>query len=802
MKRTFGLLLAGLTVLLTTSRLTGQEASPETVQLRFVGANPAARLMPLTDLPAPSYFFLRGRPDITPETISKLARSWYRNVYPGIDLICYDNGYDMEYVFVVAPGADPDLIRMAFAGVQNFSITETGSIVMRIKGGEIIQSPPVAYVKESDSKRPTDALYEIGHGGIISVRLPRYRAKQAGLLNGSSFNLIPRGGQPGGPMYNYYLSKFEITNEQYLRFLNSAEANSKDALGSFMFFDKRGNVWIHPDRKPQRDELFTLMNSVLAYDSGKPVGARYDHRRAGDKSAPFASHPVAGVSWYGAIKYCNWLTITSGRTAAECCYKEGTNAVEWAPTAATNWSKGLFSDSERELWLAAKGFRLPMVNDDAPIIATNSFNEFYKAAAWNVFTNRLYGFGRDSFDGTDANCRETIGLKKPTSLPVGSFNGEVFLGKIRTHPNGNLFGVFDLTGNANEWMNDFGTKGDPSTRLICGGSWNSSLHPLTSVGTAPPYATDTVSGFRPTTTYMPSESLIIHILFSFFMEPGGVSTTEVSAAAAGLRELAPEEEEAAMGAEGGGTGAGESLEAEPYKQSLDGISYKEQELLPVTPLPEEEGGEEEGGGPEIPFIPIPPTTNTLVVESLSPNAGVSIAITTDINGDGNGTTPTIIRRYIQGTLVTLTAPTVVGPDGFVRWLRNGVPYSTTPSITFTMSGDVTMTAVYAPIVRTLRVRSSNPNTGVPITVTPNDNNGNGNGTTSFDRLYPDAVVVNLTAPLTAGGNRFQKWQRNGVDYSLSLSTSVTMDNDYTMMAIYVYVPDPIPDPDASTTGGI
>src|SRR5260370_41787359 len=47
-------------------------------------------------------------------TFSKVR---YRNVYPGIDLIYYGNHRQLEYDFVVAPGADPQSIRMQFEGV-------------------------------------------------------------------------------------------------------------------------------------------------------------------------------------------------------------------------------------------------------------------------------------------------------------------------------------------------------------------------------------------------------------------------------------------------------------------------------------------------------------------------------------------------------------------------------------------------------------------------------------------------------------------------------------------------------------
>ncbi len=91
---------------------------------------------------------------------------------------------------------------------------------------------------------------------------------------------------------------------------------------------------------------------------------------------------------------------------------------------------------------------------------------------------------------------------------------------------------------------------------------------------------------------------------------------------------------------------------------------------------------------------------------------------------------------------------------------------------------------------TLTVASSNPNSGVFITVSPNDNNGQGNGTTQFTRTYNNNTGVTLTAPSTAGGNSFQKWQRNGVDLTTTTTTTVTMDANYTMTAVYVTPPSP------------
>ena len=85
----------------------------------------------------------------------------------------------------------------------------------------------------------------------------------------------------------------------------------------------------------------------------------------------------------------------------------------------------------------------------------------------------------------------------------------------------------------------------------------------------------------------------------------------------------------------------------------------------------------------------------------------------------------------------------------------------------------------------LTVASSNPASGVSITVSPVDRNSQGNGATQFTRNYNNNTLVSLTAPPTASGNNFQKWQRDGVDFAVTQATSVTMDANHTMTAVYV-----------------
>ena len=178
------------------------------------------------------------------------------------------------------------------------------------------------------------------------------------------------------------------------------------------------------------------------------------------------------------------------------------------------------------------------------------------------------------------------------------------------------------------------------------------------------------------------------------------------------------------------------------------------------------------------------TPRTLNVASSNPPSGVNITVTpSDVGSLGDGTTP-FARSYHDGTVVSLTAPATASGNNFLKWQRNGVDFASTLATSVTMTQAWTMTAVYI-TPRTLTVPSSNPNSGVNITVSPADNGALGNGTTPFARTYNNGAGVNLTAPATASGNNFLKWQRNGVDFATTLATSVTMSQDWTMTAVYV-----------------
>ena len=137
-------------------------------RLRFRGAR-AARLEPLDPLTGKSQYLVGRDPRNWRSGVPHFRRVAARQVYPGIDVIYYSNGRELEFDFVVEPGADPSVIALEFAGAQPL-IQRDGSLSLN---GRITQKPPAAYQLAGGRRVPVESRYAM-EGGSVRLVLGSY----------------------------------------------------------------------------------------------------------------------------------------------------------------------------------------------------------------------------------------------------------------------------------------------------------------------------------------------------------------------------------------------------------------------------------------------------------------------------------------------------------------------------------------------------------------------------------------------------------------------------------------------------
>ena len=95
--------------------------------------------------------------------IPTYARVRYDAIYPGIDVVYYGNGRQLEYDLIVAPHADPGAARLALEGADA-TLSENGDLDLALSNGRVLQwRAPLAYqdrggLSEPGSPAASDSL--------------------------------------------------------------------------------------------------------------------------------------------------------------------------------------------------------------------------------------------------------------------------------------------------------------------------------------------------------------------------------------------------------------------------------------------------------------------------------------------------------------------------------------------------------------------------------------------------------------------------------------------------------------------
>jgi hypothetical protein len=149
-------------------------AACEALEMQFVNApsNPPAR--GLDPLPGVSHYLVGNDPADWHTHVPQFGRVRYEHVYPGVDVVFYGNQGQLEYDFIVDPGADPGLIRMEIAGADSISVVEDGDLVVSTATREFRQRRPIIYQEICGRRRDVAGEYQLSDDGVVSFSIDPY----------------------------------------------------------------------------------------------------------------------------------------------------------------------------------------------------------------------------------------------------------------------------------------------------------------------------------------------------------------------------------------------------------------------------------------------------------------------------------------------------------------------------------------------------------------------------------------------------------------------------------------------------
>jgi membrane-bound inhibitor of C-type lysozyme len=158
---------------------------PTVLHLQLLGSNPVPHVVGRDVLPGKVNYLLGKDPAKWRTNVSTFAKAEYENIYPGINLVYYGNPGELEYDFVVAPGADPQSIHLNFAGADQVSVDAQGNLVLHADGQTIVLQKPVAYQERNGSRQQVASDFVL----LDEASAPLLQADSPGVTHAIGFQL-------------------------------------------------------------------------------------------------------------------------------------------------------------------------------------------------------------------------------------------------------------------------------------------------------------------------------------------------------------------------------------------------------------------------------------------------------------------------------------------------------------------------------------------------------------------------------------------------------------------------------------
>jgi hypothetical protein len=148
------------------------------LRMKLLNTNPKTEVSGQDELPGKSNYFIGNDPKKWHTNVRQFAKVRYENVYPGVDLVYYGNQQELEYDFVLQPGASPQAIRLGIAGAKRLHL-EHGDLVLTSAGGDVHLRSPHIYQEANGVRHEVRGRYLIKSKNEVGFEVATYDRRRA-----------------------------------------------------------------------------------------------------------------------------------------------------------------------------------------------------------------------------------------------------------------------------------------------------------------------------------------------------------------------------------------------------------------------------------------------------------------------------------------------------------------------------------------------------------------------------------------------------------------------------------------------
>ena len=154
------------------------------VRLELVGAQQTPRVIGEGRLVSQSHYLVGHDMAKWHTDIAHYRAVTYRHIYDGIDLRYYGKHRQLEYDFIVAAGANPEIIHFNFDGADALAIAENGDLILSLPHGKTIRSKsPITYQETGQGREIIGSRYHLNADGSVGFTLDAYDTRRTLIID-------------------------------------------------------------------------------------------------------------------------------------------------------------------------------------------------------------------------------------------------------------------------------------------------------------------------------------------------------------------------------------------------------------------------------------------------------------------------------------------------------------------------------------------------------------------------------------------------------------------------------------------